>query len=188
MSEANLIEAYSLTFEHYKGKVSPQLSTHGRNLPVDERPLTLLEGRQTLRDMVDKLFQVLYACDRRGRRLKNNPLPGKWSYTTHLHNWDVTSLLITKNTAQFRMIFLAEYNDSAPRDYQPSYFKPGNAATSTIMNLCESDDRFVMDTSYHVYDPWSPSKQHKLIDLIQGFRWTPPAWTRRPSIAKFRHA
>lgn len=71
---------------------------------------------------------------------------------------------MAENIAHFRMIFLAEYNDSAPRGYQPPYFKPGDPATNSILNLCESDDRFVMDTGYHVYDFRLPSNQHSPID------------------------
>lgn len=81
LSEANLIESYSLTFKHDKGRISPRLSTRSKTAPTDEPSMTLFEGRHTLGKMVDKLFHNLYECDKRGNRLRLYPLPGKLPFT-----------------------------------------------------------------------------------------------------------
>lgn len=77
VSEENLIESYSLTFEYENGVTSSQLSRRIKDAQTEKiDTLILSEGRQRLIDMANKLFECIYKSDRYGR-LKQYPLPGK---------------------------------------------------------------------------------------------------------------
>jgi hypothetical protein len=148
ITEANLIESYTVKFSYDSGNVVSQIySETGDMRSSTPQPVVLLDVKNGARKLLNNVASYLWNSSKHGE-LQDYPLPSKFPA------WNVGRffpLIYVGPKASFRMIMAMDYNDDTPPDYQAPRFHQGDEHASRLINLGHFSDNHVMNTGYHRY-------------------------------------